>query len=275
MSDNKLDPPHAQKLKILILTDSRGKGLEEYLQEKLSNSDNILCTVGVSPGARLEELFSQVDNSVGNNEYDYYIICAGICNFTEKVRVGQDLLLQYRPQQGALESIIGAIYEFKDRHRHRANIATIPPASLYNYNFYKNGETNWMYPVSFDEVRTQQVQLFSDIERVNNCIVEINTEQGVETINWAEKSYSTSLKRKRKGSTPKRKTIFREKDFQDGVHPTLRLQRVLFGRVYDIITKTALHRDIEEPTPVEPAVSTEEEEEVDDSWNFKRRRVHY
>ena len=262
-----------EKLKILVVTDSRGRGLRHYLDEtNLSTQcEYNIITIG---GANLQNLLNIVD--VESNTYDYFIVCGGICNLTSKIRSGNLICLHYERDYNYVDSLIGTIEHYKAIYGNRINIATIPPASLINYNSWKNGvnrELEYEY-----EYQAQQEQLLEHLEYINQTIVRLNIITDTETLNWAEKAFSSSIKR-----NGRRTNKFKASWFSDGVHPDPPLQRILFRRILeisrkgiDIFRETLADVLAEASDPdsdhEEEAQTSSAEESTDDSWNYKRRR---
>lgn len=76
---------HRLRPRVLLLSDSRGRGLEKLLND---NKWNIAFRVETYPGAtvkRINEKLSVLRNRGGVKDYDLIIIFAGICNVTKIV----------------------------------------------------------------------------------------------------------------------------------------------------------------------------------------------
>jgi hypothetical protein len=213
--------------RILIVTDSRGGGLKNYLDG--IDGIGLLCniTVVVLRGATLQTLLDIID--VEANSFDYFVLCGGICDLTDRKRSGRNIFLRYEPDPGLLDALIDVLIYYKALYGNRLNIATIPPASLRNYNIWKNGTS---IPYDYD-IQSQQNLLFEHLRDLNSTIIEVNKKTDTETLNWAEKSFSSALKGNR------RVTKFKHSKFADGVHPDRSLQMVLYRRVADIIINAA------------------------------------
>ena len=134
--------------KVLILTDSRGKGLEEVIKDRSLDSQNIKPTIITRPGITLEHC---VDIAItkGNDpthQFDLIIIQAGICDFTVRNRQGNIKILNYiRNEQVA--KIESYLVRLRQNLGSKINVATIIPASLSKYlSFHQRFQPNINIP---------------------------------------------------------------------------------------------------------------------------------
>jgi hypothetical protein len=120
--------------RILFATGSRGSGISQFLDGQ--QLDCHITTI-VRGGVKLQELLDIVQRR--RTHFDLFIVCGGICNFTEKRRSGSNICLHYEPEDGLVDTITDLIRSLKTDLGSRLNVATIPPAHLENSNLWKNG----------------------------------------------------------------------------------------------------------------------------------------
>lgn len=162
-----------------------------------------------------------------------------------------------------MTQICDVIHQLKHQYRSKLNIATIPPASLDNYLHYWNKDTpDEQLSAIKQEINLaqQQTTLEKDINEINGKIIELNIAFDTETINLAEKTYSRSIKKKKKTNrvTAKIKKLRRD-ILRDGVHSAPDLQHIWYKRIEDVISNAYTNRDKDTDTD-------------EDSGNFKRAR---
>ena len=258
------------KPSILIITDSRGSGLGEYLRttDFYTKYDSRII---VLKGATLQELASKLTNrrnpNIKTRNWDTAFVCGGICNLTSKTTISHKHVLQYQSKRENIQEICDFIHQVKHKYGSTINIATIPPALLTNYIHHHNKDTTEEELNTLEtsiNLEEQQDQLEQDIREINQKIIELNIKFGTETINWAEKTYSRSLKRKKTSQTDRTQakiTKLRKDILIDGVHCARALQHIWYKRLHQVIeNKHSTRRD------------TDQEEEEPESWNFKRVR---
>ena len=122
------------------ITDSRGRGLNEFLdsQQIGSNKSTIVLHVRVYPGADLNRLKTKVDTFSAAKTYDLIVIIGGICDLTSKVTDENDLnLLEYTDSNSKKEHVLRTLSQLRQEYA-QINIATIPPFSLKKYLTTKN-----------------------------------------------------------------------------------------------------------------------------------------
>ena len=208
------------KCKILLVTDSRGRGIAEYLQnQQLDCEINTKILSGADLNRLLETIYKQFD------DYDFYFVCGGICSFTVRKTINENSVLCYEPDLEITGRITTLIHSYYEVFGQKLQLATIPPAHLENYNIWHNG-TLQEYGYNVDE---QQELLYNHLDEVNQHIIAENIALDLETLNWSEKTFSRAVKDNR------RVIRFKRSRFSDGVHPDTPLREKLFTRVADII----------------------------------------
>ena len=164
---------------VVIVTDSRFRGVEDYLlQNHIPGSST--TTVKVVPGGSLMNCFHTVKSSFHrikkSNLPDLPLsltIAAGICDFTTKVKNGPVSELSYPKSKidsviATLDSISGmASIEFQTPIR----FSTKPPANMFRYREHQFRRHKHIEPSISDEVLlAQQKQLECDIGLANDHI---------------------------------------------------------------------------------------------------------
>ena len=124
--------------RILIATDSRGSGLEQYLKEHHNYWSTLDTRVIVIKGAKLENLISLLEGRPRG--WETAVICWGICNLTERTVVDGIKVLQCNSDQDNITYLRTQIHEIKHLYGSRVNFATLPPALLTNYLNFHNSE---------------------------------------------------------------------------------------------------------------------------------------
>jgi hypothetical protein len=120
---------------VLILTDSRGNGLEPLLQKQFRHKFEVDIHVTVYKGATLEQIKKKIDRL--RRSFDLIIVIAGICNFTSRVNKNSLNLLSY--SQGEGENIVQSVITvIKELFEQNCMVSTITPVSFVNYSTTRN-----------------------------------------------------------------------------------------------------------------------------------------
>ena len=247
---------------VLILTDSRGSGLEEHLKNDSAFWTSYDVRVIAVKGAKLHVLKNLLSNrkrpNLRSRVWDLAVICGGICDFTAKNTTGSVRVLEYNRNPDNIKKLCTLIEEIKHQYGQCLHIATIPPALLPEYLtcHNKTTPTETLEKVSQDlDLEHQQFQLESDIQEVNDKIVQLNIQFGNQTINLAEKTYTSSVKKKKTSGRVQARILKLRKDILvDGVHCAKDKQHIWYERIRSVI---------------ENALSTNNSREIE-SWNYKR-----
>ena len=209
--------------KVIFVTDSRGRGLREFIKEDkflLSPSEVI-----VTPGATintLQEIIRQYDDGTA-----LIIVAAGICNLTQKFYKKGKPKVTYHRIAGVHEGddsfnlsvLKDQIRALKAAYRERIIIATIPPGGLVNYSTYIDPEVSTQEQLALSG---QQLTLEEDIIKVNEFIFELNTSDNLPTIRLDKSLAVTSVKK----SSIKWK--YKYNKLLDGFHPKDPLKKTWF-----------------------------------------------
>ena len=242
--------------RVLIISDSRGRGLEPYLREHLDH-DKIIVQVEVLPGANLEKAVTLLERKFDEST-DLAIISAGICNFTRKEKQKGRKVLSYSTNQDNIQAIQDLITKTSGKYRDSLIITTIPPASLTRY--YKHYNDNEEPP---EELIAQQTDLLADIEAINQLITTLNKADNRTNIDLHTKCFTSALdpKKKREQNPLRRRKIFQEKLLTDGVHPNQTLQHRRFSRFLNVISAWLAYQSY-----------SDTDHEGAEEWDYKRQR---
>ena len=253
-----------------IVTDSRGRGLSDYLRGKQKISKTEFTTVQVQtaclPGATLDSIKVHLSQQIPRVRPDTIIIAAGICCLTTKTTLGGRRVLLYHIDKQARESTIHnictglrQICEDFTNENCRVILATIPPASIVKY--FSTNNPGHQAPEYLDE---EQQALLEDTEEINRYITEINSSNDLPTVDWDKYTYHESIKRRRSGTVRTKKRKFVDLNLPDGVHFSTKLQNQVFTRLYNQLK--ALYGD-------QFQLNTSQDTESDnDGGNFKRQK---
>jgi predicted ester cyclase len=250
-----------RKYSVLILTDSRGRGLEELLYTHLKEKPEIEFQVRVYPGATLELIQSKIARL--RRHYDLKIVIAGICNLTQKERESKLKLLTYRECSSKLEATKGTLGKLIAEDQF---VSTITPASLDAYAKHFNKDRRQL-----PDQATEQKKLLEDLDSINSYIKDLSrTKEGL-VINLAKQVFKSS--RKKRGKSHKTIYRFEDKDLPDGVHLSNNLKKV-----WAKIIATAINKSFDLQSKHIPNRPESSEEEIqEDTGNFKRvkrRKTH-
>jgi len=212
---------------ILLISDSRGRGLKAKIQSFTSQDLEINYEEIVLPGATLETIYKRITRSRRRQRttWDLIIINAGICNFTNRKFCRGNRYLEYTTSK--LDETRKTIDQILENFGTQVHICTITPASLAKYSTDRPEET--------PQVKEEQDHLLKDIEEVNQHIVDRNIQKDCPTINLASNTYTRTLKKQ--GNKRKRIEKFSPKELEDGVHPTQKLQDIWAKLVATTIPK--------------------------------------
>ena len=247
----------AEAKKILILTDSRGKRLDELLFRHFKKRSDLrlYIQVRVYAGATLGNIRDKIARLRKNQ--DLIIVLAGICNFTQKEKLNNKKLLTYPEGTNKLEK---AVEEVDNLITKTCLVATITPASLEAYAKQNNREES-----SLPDQSTDQRRLFEDLDKINLHIKGTSKDREAQIINLAKLAFKNSRKKRGK----KHKTIynFEKKELPDGVHLSKVLRKSWARNIAVAIEKFFEKKPVKH---TQETTDSSEEEEQKDTGNFKR-----
>ena len=214
---------------ILIITDSRGRGIGQYL--KRETPENYKYKTVFLPGASLERVAVEVFQQYDRQQYDNCIVLAGICGLTEKFIIRGQRRLHYPTESAAdkVNNILSTIHDLNTRLTH-INIATIIPASLIKHFRYHNPGCE--LPIGLQD---EDKRLLEDIELINREIKETNQAHERRTINLYARVCKNSLRKFRGQARTRRKSRFTDKDLTHDIHCNAALQKTCFELVKETI----------------------------------------
>ena len=262
---------------IITLSDSRGKGLDKYLQQQLPPHDTVVDVC--RPGADLEKLFlllKQTSTSVSNNSrYAKHnilvVLFGGICSYTTRARHDGGLEVTYNRKGNRVQLIKSTLDLFRsycNSHQYKLIIATIIPADLEKSK--QHHLTNNQLRASahtVEETAQQQLELEEDISSTNQYIVDCAREGGHQHLNLHRELLFNSLKGKRKRNW-KYIPHWTYAHLQDGIHPDQALCETIFTKIGG-----ACRYALESHTDTDSTQSETESAIPQKTWDFKRRVV--
>ena len=256
---------------IIILTDSRGRGLPEFISEHPESSDynNI---VKVLPGKNLNQIAIEAIQTISNlSAQNYYcVILAGICGLTEVTQIARNKRLHYPldARSEKVSDITCTVRDLKRRYIDKINICTIIPASLVKYFRYHN--QNRPLPPGLED---EQAAHLEDINSINTVICQVNSPETT-NINLSRRVLIQSKKKRQRIATEiyRRSLRFSDDQLPDGLHFSDTLKTTCFSLIY-----TTAIRDLQrrapspDPAPIEDPDSSQDSSQSDSEWDFKRK----
>lgn len=263
---------------ILIATDSRGRGLKDFLA-KTTLFPQSHVHLGIFPGGNFSTVSNKVWNEVLslqslNDKIEIHAyVAAGICSLTKKIRhPNKSYEIFYHRNTENLDQLKQDITDFyRDSVYHNiyGKVVHIPPVSLAKCNANCNSPSS----ISSPALATQQLHLEEDIKSLNNQISTINKQFQKTSVRW-DKDLQTT-KQKLRGRNKKIKVLKSTpcyNDLYDGVHPNVQLSEKWFRFLC-----TSIESDLKEfnqktlPVSIESESSEEDSDcETPDSWDYKR-----
>ena len=217
-------------MNVIVVTDSRGRGLLDFILNKrqdLYNKCNlvIICI----PGAGIDRLHRKINEHISDKVENYIpILIGGICDFTQK---NKDGILHYEVED-SVPKVLASLNTYWSHYPHGLT-ATIPPADINKWNSKKQSHV-------VDPNLEAQKNLEGDIKIVNQEIQERNDREGLPHINLHKPVYVNSIKKK--GNRSIRVSKFKSTELPDGVHASENLKEKWFNHICNIIaSKTDLH----------------------------------
>ena len=216
--------------KLLIVTDSRGKGLQTYLQAHIP-SHQVVIQAYVLPGAKLETITEHIHKKF-DTSYDLIIASGGICNLTNRATDQGNKVLSYTSVEENIVQLKDKFTSLAGAYQGKIIITTIPPASLTQY--FRHFNPNQEPPKFLEE---QQNVLLQDIREINETITTLNKAADLPNLDLHSKCFSSVLDPKKKGkrNPDRRRKIFLERDLTDGVHPNSNLHSKWAQRYSQVI----------------------------------------
>lgn len=258
-------------MKAVIITDSRGYGLEEHIKNKsaLGDYEYRVISRGGCTLDQTRDIIAQQEAPVnGEKPNNFYFIFAGICSLTDKDQNTGKISYPFENIDNALEKI-DLLY---DQYSGRITLATITPADIdkHNNDEYIHTETQEIVK------RNAQIRLEKDIEIINERILELNKDTLVISIQTHK--HTGAFKKRNKRFTFNPETLY------DGVHIVNKIKEKQFEHICKTIknqleyleyyqikfkqTDTAQAPQEDSDNPLDWLCSSQSSEE--DTGNFKR-----
>ena len=252
--------------RVLILTDSRGKGIQEFFDSYVNEHDlPLVCKFEIVKGAKLQRLYHIALREDRSYRFDKILIIGGICNFTTRESYNSIRILSYYSTD-QIDKFLQILTKLRDHFGSRVNIATVVPASLTQYYKYHLTEEDPLEQGTLLALKSQQSKLLDDLKVVNVKIVEDNKLFGNRTIDLDRQVIGQSVKKRKRGKPQTVKIEFKEQLLTDGVHPNDSLKKRLHKRTLDsLLRELGLF-----PSSISKRTESDTSEEELDNWDFKR-----
>jgi hypothetical protein len=158
---------------VIILTDSRGAGLESKISKHLKTVLGLSITVRIYKGTTLERIKRSFDRL--RQRYDLCIIIAGVCNLTTREQLNGVNTLAYTHSDHKVEQIKDTVNQLI---RQNCIVSTISPAYLEGYARARNPSQT-----AVPDQKSEQDSLLKDISELNSHIKQTSSESGVQILN--------------------------------------------------------------------------------------------
>lgn len=229
----------SQRFTTIIIADSRGKGLEDFVGSYPTPIDHVYV-FEIRSGKSISQLTPVIIDTISQFDINflYCIVFAGICGLTDRMFVDNTAQLRYQScyREEKVKSIIDVITFLKGRFGNRINFCTIIPADLAGYFRHHNRHQ----PVP-EYLGAEQSALELDINTINDSILALNSE-AITNINLSSRAQVKSKKKRQRSGAKivyRRVVKFSYTNLTDGVHFSAELKKTAFR----LIISTAI-RDI-------------------------------
>lgn len=258
------------KSRVVIFTDSRGRGLRHALgQIPGLVSTGILLKVRNQKGARFGDLLDNLRTDQRTQGYRGHrgdrtiaVISGGICGLTTLwgSEESQDLQIFYNSSRrniSRIKSKIDEIISYCQRRHIDLILTTISPACLIEArdSYIRKGQlrrSRYRYRTS--ELEEQQKYLEEDVNDLNDHITGRSTAEGLKYLNLNKSITKTSNRGKKRGR-PKLHFKFTYERFTDGVHVNNKVKEEWFSKIGNLL-KSKLFPE-EQSSQGQPKVSRE------------------
>ena len=267
-------PLQMNPVTVNFYTDSRGGGLHSFIKEtnKFTKDD---AHVVVQAGGTIDHLTKLMKNKVKSLQQTFFgticmIMAAGICNFTEKVKLPNhqfQIIYQHSEEKiTEIKSKLSYLYEFMSKNNVFFKAVHIPSSNLLlskQFSISKGKLSNETCIFSDIELIEQQTLLELAISNVNQHISDLNTKYLRRSVHWDQNLLLCKQKiRGHHGTNKKNHQSITYDNLYDGVHPNTNE-----ARKWSTFLCKSVEFDIEDivrPNAVNHSQS--------DTWDFKRIR---
>ena len=256
---------------VIIITDSRGKGIEDYIKENDLEDDFAIVTKVIRgcDVSRAAHLARSLISSYQHRNY-YCMIFLGICSLTDISRTKRSRSIRYPDQtrvskvQCIIEDLKGLKVDFGDR----INYPTIIPASLAKFYAYSNPGKS--IPADLPK---EQNALLEDLNTINSWIKDTNLQSSItSTVNLSARFFSKSIKKNRKTKSGSKRRVEKLNDnhLYDGLHLDSSIRSTCFGLLFEGARRDLFRLNISQHQPTQ---ETSSDESTPEDWDFKRGAV--
>ena len=257
---------------LIIITDSRGTGIDNFIQSNNLDDDFKIVT-RVIRGCdilRAAKIARSLMQSYSHRNY-YCILFVGICSLTEKGKSKSIRSIHYpiEKREPKLDIITQALSDLKAEFGDRINVPTIIPASLEKFFAFSNPDR--LVP---NVLKEEQFLLLDDIKSINEGIKETNARSSItSTINLAGRFYSHSIKKNRKTKSGAKRRVekFCDNQLYDGLHLASDIKSTCFSLIFEG-AKRDLDR-LKSSLKQSPSRTSSEDSGSESDWDFKRKAV--
>lgn len=259
-------------MKVIILTDSRGFGLKEFIDAKKPFPKGTLVHVISKGGATLAKLQQDLERSLRRSREtcDVIVLLAGICSFTARDKETQ--IIAYSTSK--LQENTEFIESISAKYGSKLLLSTIPPVDINKYNNFGPQRSQELT----EDIKLQQQNLERDISRYNTKIIDLSNALNTEAIKFHEHIRLNKIQgrgRRRRSSRKQPHASYNK--LYDGVHPNPELKQKFFAHAVEVIQFHLICR--KEPHSRlkvrvgDPSTSESGTEEEEKSWRHKRTKT--
>ena len=257
----------AKRPNVLIVTDSRGKGLPEALHTP--DFQNISLDINIRKGGTYTDFEEIIASHTADKQYHLIVIVGGICSFTSRERLHninrKVNAITYKSSK--VQAAIEILTRLRQELGRTLIVGTVPPASLIKYLKSRNRLVQHFDPALTKQLEAQQISLLQDLTLLNDWITTSNTNLRLPTLDLHRAVISSAIK----VTCGKRRRTKRFTDLhlEDGVHAD-ELIALRWHKRTGAVILSALCR-----TPLSTADSstTDTQSESDRDWDHKRRKT--
>lgn len=190
--------------KVLLVCDSRGRGLDDYLNHEITGMN---WKIRICPGRGIQELINTAMNETSIDDFHAILIAGGICNITRRDVIGERISVRTSEMSVLVNSVFSEITEDLIRLRQRSKVTLL--ASTYGLDLPRYNRAIYGRYSNYNH-EVDQRKLEHTVDMFNKKVSDCNRENGVLTVRLGNKIHHIS-----KGG--KIKTSYER--LWDGCHP--------------------------------------------------------
>ena len=233
---------------MLVLSDSRGSGLDSFVEETNIVPVDFKTKIIVIPGATIDTLASElISNSqkiMTNHKFTKLVVIlyGGICDMTTLRRTPGNEQVSYVPNDSTLtqiKSAIDKVIKYTMDHDISLVLSTIMPVDLIKSKDYKM-RTGKLFISSYtdEDLLAQQEHLIADLKNVNDYIISQAITKNITYVNVAREIEKVSIKKK--GGKKIHNNFVH---LFDGVHSDDTLKKKIFNKLINSLKYTGDEHD--------------------------------